>query len=85
VRDLTGTLDCSNDVTINSYALSGFRLTTLAPGAALLRYTASAQYRIGTQQISGKLAVGGICVKRGGHWKSIRYQETGMKERSTES
>ena len=59
-HDLKGTLDSLNDVTINSYALSDFRMTMLAPRAALLRYTASAQCSIGTQQISDELAVGGI-------------------------
>jgi hypothetical protein len=51
----------------------------LGPSAALLRYNASAKYSIGTQQFSGRLAVGDIWVKRGDHWKSIRYQETEMK------
>jgi hypothetical protein len=47
--------------------------------AVLLRYTASANYNIGTQAFSGKLAVSDIWVKRGGQWKSLRYQETEMK------
>jgi hypothetical protein len=78
-RDLKGTLDSFKDITIGSYALSDFRLTMLGPSAALLRYNASAKYSIGTQPFSGRLAVGDIWVKRGGHWKSIRYQETEMK------
>jgi hypothetical protein len=62
-RDLKGTLDSFKDITIGSYALSEFRLTMLGPSAALLRYNASAKYSIGTQQFSGRLAVGDIWVK----------------------
>jgi hypothetical protein len=78
-RDLQGTLDSMKEITINSYTLSEFKLTSLGSNAALLRYQASANYTIGTQPISGKLAVSDIWVKRGGQWKSLRYQETEMK------
>ena len=78
-RDLQGTLDSMKEITINSYRLSEFKLTSLSSNAALLRYQASANYTIGTQPISGKLAVSDIWVKRGSQWKSVRYQETEMK------
>ena len=78
-RDLKGTLDSMKEITINSYTLSDFKLTMMDPNAALLRYKASASYTIGTQPISGKLAVSDIWVKRGTQWKSLRYQETEMK------
>jgi len=79
VRDLKGTLDSFKDLAIDSYSLSDFRLTTLGPGAVLLRYNVSAKGSIGTQQFSGRLAVGEIWMKRGGHWKSFRYQATEIK------
>jgi len=78
-RDLIGTLDSMKEITINSYTLSDFKLTSMGANAALLRYKASANYTIGTQPISGKLAVSDIWVKRGSQWKSLRYQETEMK------
>jgi len=78
-RDLKGTLDSMKEITINSYTLSDFKLTLMGSNAALLRYKASANYTIGTQPISGKLAVSDIWVKRGSQWKSLRYQETEMK------
>lgn len=78
-RDLKSMLDSFQDISIESYALSNFRLTMLGPGAALLSYNASVKASVGTQQFSGRLAVGDIWVKRGGQWKSIRYQETEMK------
>ena len=78
-RDLKGTLDSMKEITINSYTLSDFKLTSMGANAALLRYKASASYTIGTQPISGKLAVSDIWVKRGSQWKSLRYQETEMK------
>jgi len=78
-RDLTGTLDAMKEITINSYTLSDFKLTWIGSNAALLHYRASANYTIGNQTISGKLAVGDIWVKRGGQWKSLRYHETEMK------
>jgi hypothetical protein len=78
-RDLNGTLDSMKEITINSYTLSDFKLTSMGASAALLRYKASANYTIGTQPISGKLAVSDIWVKRGSQWKSLRYQETEMK------
>ena len=78
-RDLNGTLDSMKEITINSYTLSDFKLTSMGANAALLRYKASASYTIGTQPISGKLAVSDIWVKRGSQWKSLRYQETEMK------
>lgn len=78
-RDLKGTLDSTKEITINSYTLGDFRLTMIGSNAALLRYTAAASYTIGTQPISGKLAVSDIWVKRGTQWKSLRYQETEMK------
>jgi hypothetical protein len=78
-RDLNGTLDSMKEITINSYTLSDFKLTSMGTNAALLRYKASASYTIGTQPISGKLAVSDIWVNRGSQWKSLRYQETEMK------
>jgi hypothetical protein len=78
-RDLQGTLDSMKEITIDSYTLSEFKLTSLGSNAALLRYQASANYTVGTQSISGKLAVSDIWVKHGGQWKSLRYQETEMK------
>ena len=78
-RDLKGTLDSMKEITINSYTLSDFKLTSMGANAALLRYKASASYTIGTQPISGELAVSDIWVKRGSQWKSLRYQETEMK------
>lgn len=78
-RDLKGTLDSMKEITITSYTLSDFKLTAIGANAALLRYKASASYSIGTQPISGKLAVSDIWVKRGSQWKSLRYQETEMK------
>ena len=78
-RDLKGTLDSMKEITISSYTLSDFRLTLIGANAALLRYKATASYTIGTQAISGKLAVSDIWVKRGSQWKSLRYQETEMK------
>ena len=55
-RDLKGTPDSMKDITINSYTLSDFKLTSIGPDAALLHYKASASYTIGNQPISGKLA-----------------------------
>lgn len=78
-RDLTGTLDSMKEITINSYTLSDFKLTSIDSNAALLRYQASANYTIGNQEVSGKLAVSDIWVKRGEEWKSLRYHETEMK------
>jgi hypothetical protein len=78
-RDLQGTLDSMKEITINSYTLSDFKLTSMGSNAALLRYKASASYTIGTQPITGKLAVSDIWVKRGSQWKTLRYQETAMK------
>jgi Ni/Co efflux regulator RcnB len=77
-RDLNGTLDSMKEITIESYTLSDFKLTLIGAHAALLRYRASASYTIGTQPISGKLAVSDIWVKRGSQSKSLRYQETEM-------
>ena len=78
-RDLTGTLDSMRDITINSFTLSDFRMTSIGNDAALLSYKASANYTIGTQTISGKLAVSDIWVKRDGEWRSLHYHETEVK------
>jgi hypothetical protein len=75
-RDLQGTLDSFQDITIDSYALSDFRLTKFGSSAALLRYNVSAKGSLGSQEFSGRLAVGEIWMKRGGQWKSFRYQAT---------
>ena len=37
-RDLSGTLDSMKEITINSYTLSDFKLTSMGANAALLRY-----------------------------------------------
>jgi hypothetical protein len=78
-RDLKGTLDSMKEITIKSCTLSDFKLTSMGTHAAPLRYKASASYTIGTQPISGRLAVSDIWVKCGSQWKSLRYQETEMK------
>ncbi|MFB3923719.1 MAG: nuclear transport factor 2 family protein [Terriglobia bacterium] len=79
-QNLQSTLNSMNAISINRYTLSDFKLTPLGPNAALLRYNASANYGIaGGQAVDGKLAVGDLWVKRGGQWKSLRYQETEVK------
>ena len=73
-------LGAMNQINIRRYSLGDFKLSPLGENAALLRYTASANFALsnGSGQ-DAKLAVGDIWVKRGAHWQSLRYQETEMK------
>jgi len=78
-RDLQGAVDSMKDLTILSYSLGNFKLTPICPNVVLLRYKATASYRVGAQAFSGKLAVSDIWIKRAGQWKSFHYHETEMK------
>jgi hypothetical protein len=73
-------IDSMNEITIHSYTLSDFKITRLGPDVALLRYTAATNVTFGGgKPMDAKLAVGDIWVRRGGVWKSLRYQETEVK------
>lgn len=79
-RDLPAVLAAMKEITIHNYSLNDFKLTRLGPEAALLRYNAVANVAIGNDPpAEGKLAVSDLWVKRGGHWRSLYYQETEVK------
>jgi hypothetical protein len=74
-HDKQSAVDSLNQVTINRYSLSDFKLSPLGADTVLLRYNASGKFS-GVQEQDVKLAVGNIWVKRGGQWQSLRYQVT---------
>jgi len=79
-RDLQGTLEAMNAVTIHHYACSDFKLTILGPNAAVLSYNASVKVTLGGDQAQDvKLAVTDVWVRRGGQWKAVRYHESEFK------
>ena len=79
-HDLNSALESMNQITINSYQLGDLQVTALGPNAAMVRYTAEANVTLGDGPAQdSKMAVTDIWVKRGGQWKSVRYQETNIK------
>lgn len=80
LHDLKTTLASMDQVTIESYTLSDFKLATLGPRTALLTYHATMRYKIGTGAVQeAKLYASDLWVKRAGEWKSMHYQETEVK------
>jgi hypothetical protein len=79
-RDRQSASGSMSQITVRGYSLSDFKLSRLGANAALLRYTASANFSLGDGSgRDSRLAVGDIWVKRGEQWQSLRYQETEMK------
>ena len=79
-HDLNSALEAMAQITVNSYTLSGFQVTSLGANAALVRYQAAANVAMGSGPAEdAKLAVTEVWVKRGGQWKGLRYHESTLK------
>ncbi len=79
-HDKQSALASADQVTVNKYSLSNFKLKTLGPDTALMTYDADATLSVGKgQPQTSKLYVIDLYVKRAGQWKSMHYQETEHK------
>src|SRR5581483_2611344 len=79
-HDKQSALASMDQVTLNNYSLSNFKVKTIGPDAALLSCNAEVTLTIGNAKPeTSKLYVSDLYVKRGGQWKSMHYQETEHK------
>ena len=78
-HDKVATLPIMHGMTINTYTLSDFKLTSLGPTAELATYKADLDMMMGTQSGRVGLAVAEVWVKSGKDWKLLHYQETEIK------
>lgn len=68
-----------DNLNLNSYSLSDFKVTQLGPGAALVTYRAKVEGTAGGQSFNSNMEVTQVLVKRGGQWKELRYHESEIK------
>jgi uncharacterized protein (TIGR02246 family) len=79
-HDKNSALASMDQVTLNNYSLSNFKVKTISPDAALLTCDADVTLTVGNgKPETSKLYVSDLYVKRGGAWKSMHYQETEHK------
>ncbi len=84
MADSRGILDkdkIMNDLqscTINSYSLSDFKQESVDRNAMVLTYRAKVDGSCGEQKLPAELIASDVLVKRGGQWKSLYHQETGL-------
>jgi len=65
--------------TVADYTLSFFKVTSLCPDAAFVRYEVFIRFPPQSLVKFEKILVGEIWVKRDNQWKVLRYQETRVK------
>jgi hypothetical protein len=64
---------------ISDYNLSGLRVASVGPDAALVTYMATVELPVGNDADHARFAVGEVWVKRHGEWMCRYYQGTLMK------
>jgi hypothetical protein len=64
---------------LSQYTLTGFHITPLGAGSALVTYTGKYSGTADGQPVHDKIAVAEIWVKRGGDWKELYSQDTKVK------
>jgi hypothetical protein len=78
-RGKQATLADLQNINIQKFALSDFKITMLGDAAALATYKAVADIGPVGKAKQYTLAVSEVWVKRGNDWKLLHYQETEMK------
>ena len=79
VRDKATTVKDVDSMTLNNYALSNIKITTLSPSAALATYRVKVDGTLNGQPFNTNLDVTQVFAKRGGDWKELRYHESESK------
>lgn len=64
---------------LSQYTLTGFHVTSLGAGSALVTYTGEYSGTADGQPVHDKIAVAEIWVKRGSDWKELYSQDTKLK------
>jgi Domain of unknown function (DUF4440) len=78
-RDAKAEVSEIDDFVVSQYALTGFHVSSLGAGAALVTYTGEYSGTAGGQPVHDKIAVAEVWVKRGGDWKELYSQDTKVK------
>lgn len=79
VRDAKAEVAEIDGFVLSQYALTGFHITPLGAGSALVTYTGEYSGTADGQPVHDKIAVAEIWVKRGGDWKELYSQDTKVK------
>ena len=79
VRDAKTAVAEIDGFVLSQYALTGFHITPLGTGSALVTYTGEYSGTADGQPVHDKIAVAEVWVKRGGDWKELYSQDTKVK------
>jgi hypothetical protein len=79
IRDKAAAVKDMDSFALDSYSLSNFKITPLGTNAAMATYGAKVVGAVDGQKLNLNLAVTEVWVKRGGHWKELRYHESEIK------
>jgi hypothetical protein len=79
IRDKATAVKDLDNFALDSYSLSDFKITPLGTDAAMATYGAKVVGAADGQKLNLNLAVTEVWVKRGGHWRELRYHESEIK------